>query len=299
MQFACSGSPTEANKPDRFHNFDPLGGLIATVRARRTLRLAAVLGALAALSAPEAASAADAYPSADQVAAATSFIKSREGRRAYAVIDSQGKLHGANVNRRFVTASVVKAMLLVQYLRKVDRADRGLRASERALLGPMIRVSSNSAATAIYNRVGDGGLRRVAKVVGMTNFVIGPSYLRSCRCSSRKWARAQLTAADQARLFYRLDEVVPERFLAYAKNLLETVVREQSWGIPAAARPLGWRVFFKVGLRSTGLGGLIHQAARLERDSTTIAIVVMTDGNPSYSYGKRTVYGVGSRLVGA
>ena len=263
----------------------------------RTPAIAAVLAVCASFALPAAAPAADPYPSGDQISAATAFVKGREGRRAYAVIDTEGNLHGVNLNRRFVTASVVKAMLLVQYLRKVDRADRGLRSSERALLRPMIRVSSNTAATAIYRRVGDGGLRRLAKVVGMTNFAIGPSYLRSCRCSSRAWARAQLTAADQARLFYRLDEVLPERFRDYARNLLETVVREQSWGIPAAARPLGWRVFFKVGLRSTGLGGLIHQAARLERDSTTIAIAVMTDGNPSYSYGMRTVYGVGLRLA--
>jgi hypothetical protein len=281
------------------HNFAARDGLIGALRGARTLLALAVLtAALVASLAPAAALADDAYPSADQIKAARTYVKSREGRRAFAVIDSHGDLHGVNVNRRFVTASVVKAMLLVQYLRKVDRADRGLRASERALLRPMIRVSSNEAATAIYRRVGDRGLRRLAKVVGMTNFVIGPSYLRSCRCSSRAWARAQLTAADQARLFYRLDEVVPERFLAYAKNLLETVVAEQSWGIPAAARPLGWRVFFKVGLRSTGLGGLIHQAARLERDGTTIAIAVMTDGDPTYRYGMRTVYGVGARLAG-
>lgn len=76
----------------------------------------------------------------------------------------------------------------------------------------------------------------------------------------------------------------------------ETVVADQSWGIPSVARPLGWRAFFKVGLR--GLGGLIHQAARLEDGDRVMAIAVLTDGDPTYLYGKRSVAGVTQRLVG-
>ncbi len=241
----------------------------------------------------------EAAPTSDQVASAVAYLKARRGaRKAFAVIDTKGRLSGWNADRRFVTASVVKAMLLVSYLRKVDAAGRGLTAAERALLRPMIRVSDNDAATAIWRSVGDSGLRRVATLAGMTNFVIGPQAIRSCRCSARAWARAQITAADQARLFYGLDRLLPARFLAYGKNLLETVVADQSWGIPSVARPLGWRAFFKVGLRATGLGGLIHQAARLEDGDRVMAIAVLTDGDPTYLYGKRSVAGVTQRLVG-
>lgn len=261
-------------------------------------RAGALAALLAALLLPGVARA-QVTPTAKQISAAKAYLKAREGRRAFAVIDSDGRLDGINVHARFVTASVVKAMLLVEYLRKVDRSDRELTAREQARLGAMIRVSDNDAATAIYRRVRDGGLRRVAEVVGMTDFVIGPQSIRSCRCSARGWARAQITAADQAHLFHSLDRVLPERFRVYAKGLLETVVAEQSWGIPAVARPAGWRVFFKVGLRSTGRGGLIHQAARLERGATVIAIAVLTDGNPSYAYGMRSVRGVGRLLAGA
>lgn len=260
--------------------------------------VAALLLARAPLAVAQAGVDVEAAPTSDQIASATSFLEGRLGRTAFAVIDSEGELSGVRTDERFVTASVVKAMLLVQYLRKVDRADRDLTAAERGLLAPMIHVSNNGAATAIWRRVGDSGLRRLAAVVGMTNFVIGPGYIGSCSCSARAWARAQITAGDQARLFYELDRVLPERFRAYAKNLLETVVPQQSWGIPEAARPAGWRVFFKVGLRATGLGGLIHQAARLEREDSVVAIVVLTDGDPSYTYGKRTVREVSARLVG-
>ena len=276
--------------------------LAPLVLAPLVLASLALLAALLLIRAPLAAAQAgvdsEAAPTSDQIASATSYLEGRRGRTAFAVIDSAGQLSGVRTDDRFVTASVVKAMLLVQYLRKVDRTDRDLTGAERRLLAPMIQVSSNEAATAIWRRVGDAGLRRLAAVVGMTNFVVGPGYIDSCRCSARAWARAQITAGDQARLFYELDRVLPERFRDYAKKLLETVVPAQSWGIPQAARPAGWRVFFKVGLRATGLGGLIHQAARLEREESVVAIAVLTDGDPSYAYGKRTVREVTDRLVG-
>ena len=60
----------------------------------------------------------------DAVRAATS--STRAGVVGVGVIDSQGRVRGIHDKRRFVTASVIKAMLLVSYLRKVDHQDRGL-----------------------------------------------------------------------------------------------------------------------------------------------------------------------------
>ena len=53
------------------------------------------------------------------------------------------------------SASVVKAMLLVAYLRRAGRP-RGARSRrvDRALLGPMIRRSDNAAASRVCNIVG-------------------------------------------------------------------------------------------------------------------------------------------------
>ena len=59
---------------------------------------------------------------------------------------------------QYSSASLVKAMLLVAYLDRGDVRRRDLRGSERRLLGPMVRVSDNDAATAIYQRVGVDGL---------------------------------------------------------------------------------------------------------------------------------------------
>jgi hypothetical protein len=81
--------------------------------------------------------------------------------------------------------------------------------------------------------------------------------------------------------------------------VLRTVVPEQSWGIPAAARPRGWRTLHKGGWRPGPAGALIHQAARLERGGRPVAIAVLTDGNPGAQYGAETVRGVARRLLAA
>jgi hypothetical protein len=93
---------------------------------------------------------------------------------------------------------------------------------------------------------------------------------------------------------YRLDRLTPRRFRRYARRLLSTIAREQSWGIPAAARP-PWKVFFKGGWNPAR--GRVHQAARLERGGRPIAIVVLQDDTPSMGYGEATIAGVTRRTL--
>jgi hypothetical protein len=222
-------------------------------------------------------------PGPKRVAAASSWATSRAGIIGFAVIDNTGRLHGYNTGVQFVTASVVKAMLLVAYLRSHDT----LSPWASSTLTRMIEVSDNNAATAIYGVIGDTGLYRLASAAGMTRFSVSAS-----------WARALITPADQARFFYRLDRLVPARHRAFARHLLSHITFSQSWGIAAVARPAGWAAFFKGGWRSTTRGQLVHQVARLERGGTTIAIAVMTDGDPSMGYGIETIAGVARRLLG-
>jgi beta-lactamase class A len=112
------------------------------------------------------------------------------------------------------------------------------------------------------------------------------------------WANATVSASDQARLFARLNRVTPRTHRRLARSLLASVVPEQRWGLPRAAGRR-WRVRFKGGWRPSASGRLVHQAARLERGRTAIAIAVLTDGNPSHAYGVETVRGIGARLLDA
>ncbi|MEA2421990.1 MAG: Beta-lactamase enzyme family, partial [Thermoleophilaceae bacterium] len=106
------------------------------------------------------------YPFARRAASAARYLRHRSGRTAFAIVDSEGRLSGVNVHRTFVSASVVKAMLLVAYLRKLDRHHRPLDSGSRSILYPMIHVSDNSAATAVWSRVGDPALYRLAHAAG-------------------------------------------------------------------------------------------------------------------------------------
>jgi hypothetical protein len=227
------------------------------------------------------------YPGPSSVARAASYLARRTGRTAFAVMDSEGRLSGVHIHWTFVSASVVKAMLLVAYLRRLAAMGQHyVDAYSNSFLYPMINVSDNSAATQTWSIVGDAGLYAVASAAGMTDFsIVGI------------WANAQISAADQARFFFYMDEMIPPEFVGYARRLLSTIAAYESWGIPAVARPQGYQVFFKGGWRGTALGQLVHQVARLEGRGRTFSIAVMTDGDPSMGYGIDTIQGVAGALL--
>jgi hypothetical protein len=176
-------------------------------------------------------------------------------------------------------------MLLVAYLDRRDVRHRRLRGGDRRLLGPMIRISDNDAATAVYDQVGPDGLSRVARRAGMRSFIPNPV-----------WGGCQVTARDQAVLFSRIRHLVPPGHRKYALGLLRRIVSYERWGIPHG-RPPGWRVYFKGGWFPDDDGWRVHQAARLERGGRHISIAVLTRGNPSLGYGAATIAGVTQRLL--
>lgn len=226
------------------------------------------------------------YPGPRPIRAASRYLGRRGGYTSFAVIDSEGRIAGRHLHRTFVSASVVKAMLLVADLRKLAARHRRLDAERRALLGAMIHVSDNGAATAIFERDGPGPLYALARRAKMADFSV-----------DGYWSSAQISAVDQARLFFSMERLIPRRFRGYADHLLSHIVDFESWGIPAVARPRGWRVFFKGGWRGTGRGQLVHQVARLEGSRGRLAIAVLTDGDPSMAYGIETIEGVAARLT--
>jgi Protein of unknown function (DUF3152) len=230
------------------------------------------------------------FPSARALDRARRYAKHRAGLVSFAVIDTGGGAHHYRGRARYASASVIKAMFLVAYLRKVKAEGRDLTSSERALLDPMIRVSDNDAAASVYGLLGSARVERVARAAGMRFFEGIPTH----------WASGEIAALDQARFFARLEQVVPGRFYRYARRLLRTIVDWQTWGIPAVARPRGYRVFFKTGRRtSPSLSGVIvHQVARLERGRRVFTLAVFTDRQPSDTYGIATVRGIAERLLG-
>jgi hypothetical protein len=252
------------------------------------MRRAALIVSLTLVATPLAAATADAaepstVPSPQRIESVKRYLRARAGINSFSVMDSRGHLHGLAQGRAYVTASVIKAMLLVAYLRKIG--NRLPDAAERGALGPMITVSDNGAATSIYHRVGDAALRRLAGRAGMRRFSVAVS-----------WGYAHFSAADQARFMARFDELTPPRSRGYARRLLSSIASWQRWGFSRYSLASGWKTFFKGGWRGTGRGRLVHEVALFERHRTRFSLAVLTDGNPSMGYGTATLRGVAARL---
>lgn len=230
------------------------------------------------------------YPSSGHVGAAREFAAAAPGAVSFAVVDANGGVRGLEADAQFSSASVSKALLLAAELRRLRRDDESLDGGTRSLLESMIEFSDNDAASAVYARVGDEGMREVAEAAGMRGFEVTPGY----------WGGAQVTAAGLARFFYDLDRNLVGPHGAFGKRLLANITSTQRWGIPAGADG-GWRVYFKGGWRPAGTvqtsGAVTHQAALLEhRSGRRIAIAILSDQSPgSSSYA--TLEGITARLL--
>ena len=215
---------------------------------------------------------------------ARAYAATRKGEVAFAV-RTRDRHWSYRGTVQYRSASVVKAMLLVAYLRRADVRDRALRGDERALLDPMIRRSDNRAADAVHARVGLPALTALGRRAGMRHFLAHPV-----------WGGSLITADDQARFFRRIDRLVPARHRGYAMGLLRGVVAGQRWGMPAAL-PEGWTIAFKGGWGPGVTRQVTHQAALLTRGRERLAVAVLTADNPSTPYGAATIRGVTQRLL--
>jgi hypothetical protein len=227
-----------------------------------------------------------AIPSRAAIRRAWRYARRRGGQVSFAVVDTYGRLRGRDARRRYPSASVVKALLLAAELRRLHREGLPLDETTAGLLKAMVAESDNDSADAIYARVGDPGLRAVAERAALRRFQVSAS-----------WGYAQVTAADMARFFSRVREVLPRPHRQTGMGLLASIAPEQRWGIPRAAGE-HWKVHFKGGWRETGAGELVHQAALLRGDDgRRMSIAVLTDAQPSRAYAIHTVRGVAGRLL--
>lgn len=214
------------------------------------------------------------------VRAARAYALERQGDVTFAVATG-GRRVGYRAGQTHASASLVKAMLMVAYLREPGVRTRALRADERGLLGPMIRLSDNAAASQVRNRLGFDAMPRLSRAARMRHF-----------SWTGDWGAARLSAADQAGFFLRLERLLPRRHRAAGLGWLRTVIPAQRWGL-ARAVPGGWRIAFKGGWRSD----VNHQAALLTRGRERVGLAVLTTGSPGQAYANATLSGVARRLL--
>ncbi len=233
------------------------------------------------------------FPWPKLIRSAERYLGTRQGVHGLAVVDTEGRLSGYNLHRDFITGSVVKAMLLVAYLRRLDAmGQHTVDSYSNSILYPMINVSDNNAATQCWSIVGNSGLYSVAAAAHMTEFSVDTN-----ASWGGEWGAALISPADQAKFFFEMDSLIPHEFVGYARYLLSTIAGYESWGIPAVARPKGYNVFWKAGWRPSPDIYLVHQIARLEGHHRTFSMAIMTDGDPDMGYGIDTIQGTTSALL--
>lgn len=228
-----------------------------------------------------------AYPGRAELARARAYGVRRSGAVSFALLEPVKGLRGLRPHRRYFSASITKAPLLVAELRRLRDAGEPLDPSTRQLLIAMVTASDNDAADAIYARVGDPGLLSVARLARMPEFD-----------AAGHWSIALLSAADMVRFFAAYRRLTPGRYRPFASRLFRSVIPVQRWGIPQAAQRR-WRVETKGGWRPESYGHLVHQAALLRHGPRRLALAVMTTAQPSLAYGTETIRGVARRLLSA
>jgi zinc D-Ala-D-Ala dipeptidase len=240
-----------------------------------------VVAAAAASPSPAAAQEPSAFPSKKAVRAVKAFV-SRRATSSFALVDSRGRLHGHQARRRYASGSIVKLMLLVAYLRRLE--GRMPPPADQKLLHTMIVLSGNKVASIVQGKVGTAALWEVARDAGMRDFSVSGS-----------WGSSLISAADQARFFRRFDRMIPAGTRDYARELMSSIDRRQRWGFPRPALDLGFEAFFKIGWRATAAGRLVHAVGMFERDGERVSLAVLTDGNPSHDFGTDTIRGAAER----
>jgi hypothetical protein len=216
--------------------------------------------------------------------AANRYADGRPGEVSFAV-RTEHDVWGRGLDRQVQSASVVKALLLVAYLRRPGVRSRALTRDERHILGPMIRRSDNRDASTVVVRLGAATIDRAAHRAGMRRFHLDRAI----------WGRSLITAREQSRFFLHIDALLPPRHRAWAMELLRTVVPKQRWGIGQVTPP-GWTAYFKGGWGS-GIGLVDHQVALLIRGQERVSVAVLTITDGTHGAGKATLRGVFSRLL--
>lgn len=217
---------------------------------------------------------------AEQRAAA--IAQQRPGTVSFAVVSRNGRLLAGHRRANPVrSASVVKAMMLVAYLRMPDVASRRLTRSERTRFTDMITRSANAPAYWTLEQTGWWRIEQMAREAGMRDFrpIVGA------------WGYTGITAQDTARFFVRIDRLTPKRHVGFVHRQLAGIIPEHRWGLPPNT-PRGWSWHVKGGW----INGIVNQAGVFTRGDRRIGVAVLIEDLRDAS-GRATIDLVGQRLL--
>jgi hypothetical protein len=217
------------------------------------------------------------------------------GRASAVTVEMVDRVTGASFRYHpggaYVTASAVKVDILMTLLLQRQRKHRTLTSAERSDASLMIRYSDNHAADRLYVKVGGAsGVAAANRRFHLTHTVPVNGKCMDLLC----WSLTQTTATDQRRLMEALlspKSALNAKNRTYVLGLMGRVVKEESWGISAAARK-GDKVALKNGwmtLQRDGERWVIDSIGRVRGHGHDFLIAVLTWHNPTDGYGITTL----------
>ncbi len=186
------------------------------------------------------------------------------------------------------TASTLKVDILATLLGQAQAAGRSLTPDEQSLAVPMIEESLDSAADALWTRLGPAAVGAFERAAGMTATVPATDGI---------WGSTTTTALDRLAMIRTVVEpnsLLTDASRAYVLSLMENVTPSQDWGATGGVPP-GVTVALKNGFAVLD-GWQINTTGWVNGAGRDYLIAVLTNGNASEQYGIDTVNGV-SALV--
>jgi len=211
------------------------------------------------------------------------------GRSGYIAIRVEDVRTGVecryNEGHRSHSASVIKATILAALLYWRQHTHTSLTNTEKHEATLMIEDSDNNAATYLWNDVGHTRLNQFIKAAAMTETQLN---------SGGYWGLSGITARDELQLTRLLTEhnsVLTDSSRAYELNLMNHVVADERWGVPAGA-PSGLTVYVKNGWLNDPVLWVINSIGAIERHGRNYKMAILTYSNPSEQYGINTVQAI-------
>ncbi|MFF4041488.1 serine hydrolase [Streptomyces sp. NPDC001816] len=213
-----------------------------------------------------------------------------KARVTAAVLDLEGTGRTPTVygdDTTYDTASIIKVDILATVLLQGQDSGHALTAKERAQAEAMIEHSDNTAANALWRRIGLApGLQAANKRLGLTTTKGGPG---------AKWGLTRTTASDQIRLLRAVFDTgaasktgsaraLSDTSRGYIRTLMGRIAPEQSWGVSAAA---GSEWALKNGWLQRNTTGLwdVNSVGRITAGKHHYLVAVLSDGNTSMKDG--------------
>jgi hypothetical protein len=231
--------------------------------------------------------------------AVTGYLAQRADDVTMAVYDANTgatwDLHPGQVQ---VTASIVKVDVMAAAL-AADQSSGGIPPQQAALMAPMIEVSDNNAATAMWSIIGGAaGLGAFDRVLGLQSTTPYPGPITATNLG---WAYSTTSADDMVRVvstFAFPNAILSDPSRAYGLSLMHSVEASQVWGVPTGA-PAG-SVAVKTGFITPAPGDAqVNSIGYVSGAGRNYVFAILTYGNPSEVYGESTINTLSSLVFDA